>query len=63
MDLYPADAATTQGGDGLLDIRDLILELFRVNNLDPARHEIYARAMERQKKLYNAVVEGSMNAH
>jgi hypothetical protein len=37
MDLYPADTASTRGGDGILDIRDLILELFRVNNLDLAR--------------------------
>jgi hypothetical protein len=36
-DLYPADTASTRGGDGALDIRDLILELFRVNNLDMAR--------------------------
>jgi hypothetical protein len=37
MDLFPADTATARGGDGVLDIRDLILELFRVNNLDTSR--------------------------
>jgi hypothetical protein len=37
MDVFPADTATTRGGDGVLDIRDLILQLFRVNNLDLAR--------------------------
>ena len=46
MDLYPPDTCasspcigpvTTRGGDGVLDIRDLIRELFRVNNLDQDR--------------------------
>ena len=37
MDLYPVDAAGVRGGDGVLDIRDLIRELFRVNNLDMDR--------------------------
>jgi hypothetical protein len=37
MDLYPVDAGSTRGGDGVLDIRDLIRELFRVNNLDMDR--------------------------
>jgi hypothetical protein len=37
MELYPADTAAARGGDGSLDIRDLILELFRANNLDPSR--------------------------
>ena len=37
MDTYPVDTATARGGDGVLDIRDLIVELFRVNSLDGSR--------------------------
>jgi hypothetical protein len=34
MDVYPVDAGSTRGGDGVLDARDLVREWFRVSNLD-----------------------------
>jgi uncharacterized repeat protein (TIGR01451 family) len=37
MDTYPVDTATTRGGDGSLDIRDLIREMFRASLLDMSR--------------------------
>ena len=60
-----AEAEATSRGTALLalkalgvidSLQDLPAELGVVCAPDPARHEIYARAMERQKKLYNAVV-------
>jgi hypothetical protein len=37
MDIYPLDTATQRGGDGSLDIRDLIHEMFRAGGLDSSR--------------------------
>jgi hypothetical protein len=37
MDTYPADTATTRGGDGTIGLQDLILELFRETNLNTSR--------------------------
>ena len=34
MDLYPVDTGSTRGGDGVLDVRDLVREWSRANNLD-----------------------------
>jgi hypothetical protein len=34
MDLYPVDAGSTRGGDGVLDVRDLIREWLRSSNQD-----------------------------
>jgi len=37
MDTYPEDTATTRGGDGVLDIRDLIQEIWSATSLDTNR--------------------------
>jgi hypothetical protein len=34
MDLYPVDIGSTRGGDGVLDVRDLVREWSRASNLD-----------------------------
>jgi hypothetical protein len=37
MDTYPVDTATARGGDGSLDIRDLIREMLRASLIDTSR--------------------------
>jgi hypothetical protein len=37
MDIYPIDTVSSRGGDGVLDIRDLVNEYLRVNRLDLSR--------------------------
>jgi len=61
-----AEIEATSRGTALLALKALSVidsldklpaELGTTYHPDAARHEIYASAMERQKKLYNAVVE------